>query len=602
MPKMNRICCFVVTSFASFVGVVAPVSGGEPELRIEAMSILSRSCSQCHGEGNEKHGDIDFITDAEQLLASGLVDPSNPDASRIVDRILNADDPMPPNDADESIPRPTEKDIAILRKWIGSLKNPNAREIPAPPLNNNQPVAIQFPVIRKFLDSQPVNSSRRWRFFSFENLQRLKVSNNARNKAFQRLELSSHRAALAKAINSLSWSAEMATLTAVSDDQLVLALDLASVRDVAGEPWSSSDLWSRIESAYPYGIEPEDRDFVAIQKATATRIPIIRADWFVATALRPPLYNELLSVPSQESVLHDILGVKLLENIRLGLANRVGFTQSGVSKNANRLIERHPSRYGYFWKSYDFLPGSQKGNLFQFPTGPEFSGNPHPEVAFQHDGGEIIFSLPNGLQGYMLVNKVGERLEKGPANLVSDDKETSGSPEIVNGVSCIACHRHGIYPFPVDEIASQTAVSGEVLDFVKSLHDSTETERLELLDRNRFLAALDKAIGPWLRDDASDESKVTSFPEPVFFLASHFFNSELGIAEVAAELGIDDQSKILNAIEFDDRLKRLGLSPLLSGGLIKRDFWQEMAAGQSPMQQAGRQLRIGTPINVLKPR
>lgn len=602
MRKANHPISVFVAAYAAFMAISVPVNGADPELQRKAIDILRKSCASCHGDGNEKSGDIDFITDAEQLLASELVDLAQPDESPILVRMLNGDDPMPPEDAPASVPRPTQSEIEILRQWIGSQAKPIVVPQNLPGQLGERAVEPQFAAIRQFLDSEPPKSPSRWRFFSFENLQRLKSSENARNKAFQRLEIASHRAALAKAINSLSWSAEMAILEPVGQDQLIIAIDLASVRDVDGKPWSSSNFWPLIESEYPYGIEPEDRDFVAIQKATETRIPIVRADWFVATALRPPLYNELLGIPNLESTLHEILGVTVLDNIRAGLANRVGFTQSGISKNANRLIERHPSRYGYYWRSYDFLPGSRKGNLFQFPTGPEFPGNPHPELAFQHDGGEIVFSLPNGLQGYMLVNKAGDRIDKGPAELVSDDKRVSGSPEVVNGVSCIACHRHGIYPFPKDEIASQSAVAGEVRDFVNALHDSTTVEHFKTLDRNRFLAALDKAIGPWLRVDGGDERKVTSFPEPITLLASHYVNSELGIAEVAAELGIDDQKRLMSTIQFDTQLRDLGLAPLMTGGLIKRNFWQGNTSGQSPAQQAARILDAGIPIKVVPTR
>ena len=52
----------------------------------------------------------------------------------------------------------------------------------------------------------------------------------------------------------------------------------------------------------------------------------------------------------------------------------------------------------------DFKSNDNLGNLFRLPLGPQFADNPFPQQAFKHDGGEIIFNLPNGLQGYLLVN------------------------------------------------------------------------------------------------------------------------------------------------------------------------------------------------------
>src|SRR5439155_17430163 len=61
---------------------------------------------------------------------------------------------------------------------------------------------------------------------------------------------------------------------------------------------------------------------------------------------------------------------------------------------------------------------------------------------FQHDGGEIIFNLPNGLQAYLLVDGKGRRIDKGPVNVVSDPRQADRS--VVNGVSCMSCHVKGM--------------------------------------------------------------------------------------------------------------------------------------------------------------
>ena len=50
----------------------------------------------------------------------------------------------------------------------------------------------------------------------------------------------------------------------------------------------------------------------------------------------------------------------------------------------------------------------QRTVKFLLPLGPVFPNNPfNQNFAFVHDGGEIIYSLPNGLQAYYLINETG---------------------------------------------------------------------------------------------------------------------------------------------------------------------------------------------------
>ena len=135
-----------------------------------------------------------------------------------------------------------------------------------------------------------------------------------------------------------------------------------------------------------------------------TDIPSVHVDWFIATASTPPLYHDLLSLPLTDRGLETRLEVDVARNLVNAPGVRVwraGFNNSGVSTN-NRVVERHTSRYGAYWKSYDFAGSVGKQNIFTNP------------LNFTHDGGEVIFNLPNGLQGYYLVNASGFRLDRRP--------------------------------------------------------------------------------------------------------------------------------------------------------------------------------------------
>src|SRR4029077_1062992 len=115
--------------------------------------------------------------------------------------------------------------------------------------------------------------------------------------------------------------------------------------------------------------------------------------WFAFTVSQPPLYYSVLKLPNTFQELTREQGINVEADIRNFVAQRAAFQHSGVSQN-NRLIERHPSRSGYFWTSYDFSGNRDRQNLFEFRLGPGGNG------VFRHDGGETLFSLPNGFQGY----------------------------------------------------------------------------------------------------------------------------------------------------------------------------------------------------------
>ena len=87
------------------------------------------------------------------------------------------------------------------------------------------------------------------------------------------------------------------------------------------------------------------------------------------------------------------------------------------------------------WTSYDFAGNRGDQNLFAFPLGPGPNG-------FRHDGGETMFSLPNGFQGYYLSSATGARLDKGPTTIVRDPSRKDFA--VTNGVSCMGCHDQGL--------------------------------------------------------------------------------------------------------------------------------------------------------------
>jgi hypothetical protein len=379
-------------------------------------------------------------------------------------------------------------------------------------------------------------------------------------------------------LNSLSWQEEIAVPRQIDEGrQVVLNIDLRSYG------WEARD-WSEIERAYPYGIlHSEDEGLLEVEKEisklTGTRLAIVRGDWFAATVARPPLYDRLLKLPATLTELEvQRLGVHLDRNFKDDTQRRAGLITSGVSKH-NRQVERHRTPFGAYYRSYDFKTSAGRGNLLLFPLGPRFAGNDFDDQAFEQAGGEVIFNLPNGLQGYMLADARDNRLDApAPVAIVSDKSETAGTPEIVNGLSCLACHSSGMKPFR-DEIREHPAVFARARQKVKRLHPPTdEMDKLLEKDEDRFLRALDLAMGEFLRagelDKADIRELVRRVNEPIDEV-TRSYAKDLTPECVAAELGQPNAEALRGAIRGNPKLQDLGLGPLLDGHALKRELWED---------------------------
>ena len=54
-----------------------------------------------------------------------------------------------------------------------------------------------------------------------------------------------------------------------------------------------------------------------VYRLTGSDLPALRADWFVATATRPPLYHTILDLPDTAEKLEKMLRVDAAGNFRL---------------------------------------------------------------------------------------------------------------------------------------------------------------------------------------------------------------------------------------------------------------------------------------------
>ena len=487
--------------------------------------------------------------------------------------------------------RPTDADKAAVQKWIDA----GAAPFPTQSRKAFDTKATLY-AMRDDLRAARADDRPYLQFFTLANL------NN--NPALQAADLRTTRAARSKAINSMHWKARVVVPKVVKD-----SADTLLVVDIRDLDWDKKGKWREVQRAHPYALRygtVADDDVSQADSEIAKLaglhdgdpLPLTRADWFVATATRPPLYHTLVEIPESAVDLEKRLEVDIIDNFNRDRLARAGFGASGVSRQ-NRLLERHEGVYGMFWKSYDFLAKGTRANLNQFPLGPVFKDNQYGDQAFEHDGGEIIFSLPNKMQGYMLVNGKDERINTGPISVVGDNNKTSGTAEIVNGLSCMHCHKHGMVKF-TDTVRAGNALFGAAKQKVSRLYPAhKELDEKVKEDVDAFMGALGKAVNPFLKvDEDKDKTleELTGGAEMVGAVAVFYRVSDLDLAAAAYELDIADPAELKGMIAGNKKLQGLGLAVLAApNGRLKREDW-EKAKTRSLYQIVAQEIGKGTPV------
>ena len=398
----------------------------QQQIAQDAHAIFEQSCFICHGPtGSFKET---LLIEHNALIQNGTVVPGNPNASELYNRLVTTDTAtrMPLGQ-----PQLSTQAINTIRSWI-LAGAPDWATVATTDGDFISPSEV-LNTIETHLMSLSSFDRAFARYFTLTHLYNAGVTPSI---------LQEYRKGLYKLVNSLSWGVTVTNPQPIDPQGTILYIDLRHYE------WDVNDGWGQIEAEYPYHISfdaPEQtalRDQLSrLQTEIKSDIPSVQVDWFVAQASLPPLYHDLLSLPLTDRELETRLEVDVVRNLLNAPGVRVwraGTNDSGVSNN-NRVIERHTSRYGAYWKSYDFAGSVGTQNIFTHP------------LSFTHDGGEVVFNLPNGLQGYYLANASGFRLDAAPINIVSNP--AASDPTVRNGLSCLGCHTEGMKTFE-DQVRS----------------------------------------------------------------------------------------------------------------------------------------------------
>ncbi|MCW5556766.1 MAG: SUMF1/EgtB/PvdO family nonheme iron enzyme [Verrucomicrobiae bacterium] len=494
--------------------------GADAALEGRVKQIFEAHCVDCHSQQKGRVEKKLDLTDLDAVRQSKrLLDESNPAASKLYTKV-QGDDMPPQDDAEVKKPLLSQQQKATLLQWVTAA----AKERTQPATATARFIPEKTTIKELFQDLLEQEEEDR-PFIRYLTLTTLY------NAGDSDADLALYRTGVAKLLNSLSRHPRIATFPATGTGNTLLRIDLRALR------WEPAD-WDYLLAQYPYGVEVGSQDFKFLATASGCALVHIRADWFAFAATQPVHYHRLLKLPKTVRELETSLGLDAADNIRrLEVARgAIGPGSSGVSGH-NRLVERHDiaAYRGAYWKSYDFGDDVGPKDVRSRPLGP--GNGPHE---FQHDGGEMIFNLPNGLQAYYLSKANGDRLDVGPENIVHDKSALDGGTAIQNGISCIKCHAPGLLPFR-DEVRPK--LNASPASFPADQHRAlariypgqTALDRLLQQDKETYRGALREA-----RVDPDTPE------EPVTRLVRRFLRP-LTLAVAHAEVGLD-------AREFGQRL------------------------------------------------
>jgi hypothetical protein len=506
-------------------------------------NILQARCSACHSYGQTDPAGWGFALDLSRMIAADIVVPGEPDKSRLWNRVAVKAD-MPFNGA-----RLSSTELQVLRGWISNIARPFTRA------RSNEDL---LDIMATDNGKLAANQRNDVRYISFAHFLDEKRGPE---------EIKAAEAVLNLALNSLSRRATLVKVEAADLQRTIFRFRLSQLG------WDSRD-WDDLVSFYPYCLRSDRAAHRTLYARLDTEAPYVRGDWFLATALKPPLYNRLLDHPDTLDQLADDLGVDIADDINHpGRARpntqRIGFRSSGVALN-NRVFERHRTRDsgGYLWVSYDFDSNIDRADIRANPLGPADRDRQGFRHTFENQAGEMIYSLRNGLQGYFLAVANGNRLDEAVQTIVRDRRRPNGN--VTNGLSCGTCHGVTGMNFPriFDEVpkyveANRRDFDNDEIQEVRDLYP-LNMQQILVTDAERYRKAKE-AVGA-----GRSEPGVVEYDDLLNLVGQ--YESRVGFHQGALELGVD-VATVRTEVSRRGGDNQDDLPLLLSDPLVTRDDW-----------------------------
>jgi len=419
-----------VTTDPTPVGPTAttPVTGQPAEVQINQAfveSMLRTTCGNCHGaaaNGNCRAG-MCYIESIDELITQGKIIPGNPNESLLYQRISRNE--MPPAGV---TPRFNEDEVTDIANFILKLRAPAVRTCDDQFISWDDTFqSIEADLIREDADDRV--------FIRYISLA------NRYNAGVCDAQLEADRWAMNKFINGISQRGTIKEATQIDDlagSKSLYRIDLRDYDlDVTNGPFvvngiNFDDGWEAIIGNNNYAVEFQGDSADNVNLLSGTTVPVMYSDAIIDEATVGNLYYGLLRLAANRDDQLVLLDVDLVANQDEEISVFVGTTQSEISEQ-EAFIRRDPSDLAgnlYYYERFDLDPNLAGESILADPLG-------FDQVA---NGSQALFSLPNGLQAYMIFDAAGLRLEESP--ILFDRAQNDNVMKA--GVSCSTCHANGL--------------------------------------------------------------------------------------------------------------------------------------------------------------
>jgi serine/threonine-protein kinase len=492
---------------------------------------------------------MNYIADLQALIDNGKIVKGDADASPVY--IALSQERMPPPAILDQ--RPSSGEIELIKTWIDGLAEVERCS------NDGEFVSFDqmYATMNQDIQRQDADDRQFIRYLGVVNA----FNSGACGAALEREQY-----ALLKTVNSLSTETQIRQPQPIDSRSLIYRIDIRdygwdeAVTVLPGDtkivngvvqfgngqaPIDFTDKWEAILNfSAPYSVEFTGDDADNLKLQANTLVPFLQVDAFIAAATTQNLYYAMIDAPATLVELFDQLGVDAADQQDRLILTRAGFETSGVSKQERSLARFETNQPGgNFWVSFDFADnGNQNASIYQDPLGADLAAA----------GGEMIYSLPNGLMAFYVAanNANGDRLTEAPTDVVVDPTQVKNNGAVTNGVSCNGCHQRGMIQF-TDTVREW--VTGNQLDY----DDVTFEDVTELYPTNAKWQEIIGADNEYFQRSLASSGVPVDLRDPVTHLFLDFVAGQVQTSRAAGDLGVTPDFLANNLNRLDPRMRNV---------------------------------------------